>query len=232
MPFFAFIITNPSQNFFRICNANVAKCDIIVAKTKFKAIPHNSKCRYGERGTADAKPKAQIILCVLSSILATQMPCRTPSRSEALRSATAACGGSWRGDPSERCLSRQAGIVRCCLNYTAFISALQAHRRRKGCKKHPLPRFAKKIPPPDTGSGAFLNESNPSGICARSMRCGLLYCVFSRRAARISFWIAGVVSIFCINAASSSGSCFAGSCSATTAARYSAWDIAGSKVRA
>ena len=29
---------------------------------KFKAIPHNSKCRYGERGTADAKPKAQIIL--------------------------------------------------------------------------------------------------------------------------------------------------------------------------
>ena len=53
----------------------------------------------------------------LSSILATQMPCRTPSRSEALRSATAACGGSWRGDPPERCLSRQAGIVRYCLKY-------------------------------------------------------------------------------------------------------------------
>ena len=90
-----------------------------------KAIPHNSKCRYGERGAAAAKPKAQIILdaakvsaasggcsepkqgqrsqsargfcpearCgyrnpTLSSILATQMPCRTPSRSEALRSAT------------------------------------------------------------------------------------------------------------------------------------------------
>ena len=29
---------------------------------KVKAIPHNSKCRYGERGAADAKPKAQIIL--------------------------------------------------------------------------------------------------------------------------------------------------------------------------
>ena len=42
-----------------------------------KTIPHNSKCRYGERGAADAKPKAQIILCVLSSILATQMPCRS-----------------------------------------------------------------------------------------------------------------------------------------------------------
>ena len=43
--------------------------------------------------------------------------CTTPSnfRSEALRSATAACGGSWRGDPPERCLSRQAGIVRYCL---------------------------------------------------------------------------------------------------------------------
>ena len=79
-----------------------------------RAIPHNSKCRYGERGAAAAKPKAQIILDVLSSILATQMPCRTPSRSEALRSATAACGGSWRGDPPERCLSRQAGIMRCC----------------------------------------------------------------------------------------------------------------------
>ena len=41
------------------------------------ATPHNSKCRYGERGAADAKPKAQIILDVLSSILATQMPCRS-----------------------------------------------------------------------------------------------------------------------------------------------------------
>ena len=28
----------------------------------FKAIPHNSKCRYGERGAAAAKTKAQIIL--------------------------------------------------------------------------------------------------------------------------------------------------------------------------
>ena len=31
-------------------------------KRILKAIPHNSKCRYGERGAADAKPKAQIIL--------------------------------------------------------------------------------------------------------------------------------------------------------------------------
>ena len=42
---------------------------------RYKAIPHNSKCRYGERGAADAVP---------------QLP--------------------------ERCLSRKAGIVRCCHN--------------------------------------------------------------------------------------------------------------------
>ncbi|MFZ1351023.1 MAG: hypothetical protein WAS53_10725, partial [Gemmiger qucibialis] len=47
------------------------------ARFLLKAIPHNSKYRYGERGAADAKPKAQIILDVLSSILATQMPCRS-----------------------------------------------------------------------------------------------------------------------------------------------------------
>ena len=45
---------------------------------KARAIPHNSKCRYGERGAADAKPKAQIILDVLSSILANRSRCRVP----------------------------------------------------------------------------------------------------------------------------------------------------------
>ena len=39
----------------------------------FEATPHNSTCRYGERGVPAAKQKAQIILCVLSSIFATQM---------------------------------------------------------------------------------------------------------------------------------------------------------------
>ena len=29
---------------------------------KLRAIPHHSKCRYGERGATAAKPKAQIIL--------------------------------------------------------------------------------------------------------------------------------------------------------------------------
>ncbi len=103
------------RRFIEICGASVIRYTL-------RAIPHNSKCRYGERGAAAAKPKAQIILCVLSSILATQMPCRTPSRSEALRSATAACGGSWRGDPPERCLSRKAGIMRCCLRNVLRLS--------------------------------------------------------------------------------------------------------------
>ena len=34
----------------------------MILMKKFMAIPHNSKCRYGERGAAAAKPKAQIIL--------------------------------------------------------------------------------------------------------------------------------------------------------------------------
>ena len=58
---------SPLQEFF----------DSLHTQGKYKAIPHNSKCRYGERGAAAAKPKAQIILDVLSSILATQMPCRS-----------------------------------------------------------------------------------------------------------------------------------------------------------
>jgi len=61
-------------------------------KKRLKAIPHNSKCRYGERGAADAKPKAQIILI------------------EHFGNADAV------PQPPERCLSRQAGIVRYCLN--------------------------------------------------------------------------------------------------------------------
>ena len=50
---------------------------IFSGAAQVKAIPHNSKRRYGERGAADAKPKAQIMLCALSSILAAQMPCRS-----------------------------------------------------------------------------------------------------------------------------------------------------------
>ena len=84
------------------------------------AIPHNSKCRYGERGAAAAKPKAQIILCVLSSILATQI-CRAAS--------------------PERCLSRKAGIVRCCLTRTPTkeASMTKAELYKKACMLPLLP---------------------------------------------------------------------------------------------
>ena len=54
-----------------------------------KAIPHNSKCRYGERGTADAKPKAGCFIEHFGN--ADAVP-----------------------QPPERCLSRKAGIMRCC----------------------------------------------------------------------------------------------------------------------
>jgi len=36
--------------------------DFHLSEFYFRAIPHNSKCRYSERGAATAKPKAQIIL--------------------------------------------------------------------------------------------------------------------------------------------------------------------------
>ena len=69
------------------CTENCAKAQLTVDISRtveapieeifiFEAIPHNSKCRYGERGAADAVP---------------QLP--------------------------ERCLSRKAGIVRCCLKH-------------------------------------------------------------------------------------------------------------------
>ena len=58
---------------------------------KHRAIPHNSKCRYGERGAAAAKPKAQIILdCLIEHFGNADAVPQLP----------------------ERCLSRQAGIVR------------------------------------------------------------------------------------------------------------------------
>ena len=120
-----------------------AKAAAVVRMSTLRATPHNSKCRYGERGAAAAKPKAQIILDVLSSILATQMPCRTPSRSEALRSVTAACGGSWRGDPPKRCLSRKAGIVRCCLIPAAACAVPLPSRPKRRPRRRSAPRLCR-----------------------------------------------------------------------------------------
>ena len=43
-------------------NSGAVNKKLTIQGERVKAIPHNSKCRYGERGTAAAKPKAQIIL--------------------------------------------------------------------------------------------------------------------------------------------------------------------------
>ena len=116
-----------------------------------RAIPHNSKCRYGERGAADARPKAQIILDA-AKVSAASGGCSEPKQGQRSQSARGFCprctmrvpqpdiiehfgnadavphtepqrGASERNrrlrrllarSPSERCLSRQAGIVQCC----------------------------------------------------------------------------------------------------------------------
>ena len=96
-----------------------------------KAIPHNSKCRYGERGAADAKPKAQIILDA-AKVSAASGGNSEPKQGQRSQSARGFCPRSTMRVPQpdiiehfgnadavpqlpERCLSRKAGIVRCCL---------------------------------------------------------------------------------------------------------------------
>ena len=98
----------------------------------FRAIPHNSECRYGERGAADAKPKAQIILCA-AKVSAASGGYSEPKQGQRSQSARSFCSrstmrvpqpdiGEHFGNadavpqPPERCLSRKAGIVRCCLS--------------------------------------------------------------------------------------------------------------------
>ena len=97
----------------------------------FKAIPHNSKYRYGERGAADAKPKAQIILDA-AKVSAASGGNSEPKQGQRSQSARGFCPRSTMRVPQpdiiehfgnadavpqlpERCLSRKAGIVRCCL---------------------------------------------------------------------------------------------------------------------
>ena len=95
-----------------------------------RTIPHNSKCRYGERGAADAKPKAQIILDA-AKVSAASGGNSEPKQGQRSQSARGFCPRSTMRvpqpdiiehfgnadavpQPPERCLSRQAGIVRCC----------------------------------------------------------------------------------------------------------------------
>ena len=96
----------------------------------FKAIPHNSKCRYGERGVAAAKPKAQIILDAAKVSVASAGNSE-PKQGQRSQSARGFCPRSTMRvpqpdiiehlgnadavpQPPERCLNRKAGIMRCC----------------------------------------------------------------------------------------------------------------------
>ena len=104
----------------------------------FQAIPHNSKCRYGERGVADAKPKAQIILDA-AKVSAASGGNSEPKQGQGSESARGFCPRSTMRvpqpdiiehfgnadtvpQPPERCLSRKAGIVRCCLHFFPVVT--------------------------------------------------------------------------------------------------------------
>ena len=106
----------------------------------FRAIPHNSKCRYGERGVADAKPKAQVILDA-AKVSAASGGNSEPKQGQRSQNARGFCPRSTMRVPQpdiiehfgnadavpqlpERCLSRKAGIMRCCRNFV---------RLRTGC---------------------------------------------------------------------------------------------------
>ena len=119
----------------------------VIILNKVRAIPHNSKCRYGERGAADAKPKAQIILDA-AKVSAASGGNSEPKQGQRSQSARGFCPRSTMRvpqpdiiehfgnadavpQPPERCLSRKAGIVRCCPYIWAHLICF-AH-------KHSLP---------------------------------------------------------------------------------------------
>ena len=135
------------------------------------AIPHNSKCRYGERGAADAKPKAQIILDA-AKVSAASGGNSEPKQGQRSQSARGFCPRSTMRVPQpdiiehfgnadavpqlpERCLSRKAGIVRCCPRYRFLSRAPQLVRwpmQFAGCSRrcgHPHPALR----PQNTGRG-------------------------------------------------------------------------------
>ena len=106
------------------------RCLLRKARLKATAIPHNSKCRYGERGAAAAKPKAQIILDS-AKVSAASGGNSEPKQGQRSQSARGFCPRSTMRvpqpdiiehfgnadavpQPPKRCLSRKAGIVRCC----------------------------------------------------------------------------------------------------------------------
>ena len=124
----------------------------------FRAIPHNSKCRYGERGAAAAKPKAQIILDA-AKVSAASGGCSEPKQGQRSQSARGFCPRSTMRvpqpdiiehfgnadavpQPPERCLSRKAGIMRCCLRaaggsyHPSRCSCLHPCGRARRARRH------------------------------------------------------------------------------------------------
>ena len=114
----------------RFCFPQEAPLFVENRSDSFQAIPHNSKCRYGERGAADAKPKAQIILDA-AKVSAASGGNSEPKQGQRSQSVRGFCPRSTMRvpqpdiiehfgnadavpQPPERCLGRKAGIMRCC----------------------------------------------------------------------------------------------------------------------
>ena len=121
----------------------------VIILNKVRATPHNSKCRYGERGAAAAKPKAQIILDA-AKVSAASGGNSEPKQGQRSQSAKGFCPRSTMRvpqpdiiehfgnadavpQPPERCLSRKAGIVRCCFRITTLVEA-HIVRPRTSCE--------------------------------------------------------------------------------------------------
>ena len=113
-------------------DACIVPYKLLEALQKFRAIPHNSKCRYGERGAAAAKPKAQIILDA-AKVSAASGGNSEPKQGQRSQSARGFCPRSTMRvpqpdiiehfgnadavpQPPKQCLSRKARIVRYCLS--------------------------------------------------------------------------------------------------------------------
>ena len=123
-------LSPPKNKRMQRCIFPLHLCILIFYDFISMAIPHNSKCRYGERGAADAKPKAQIILDA-AKVSAASGGNSEPKQGQRSQSARGFCPRSTMRvpqpdiiehfgnadavpQPPVRCLSRKAGIVRCC----------------------------------------------------------------------------------------------------------------------
>ena len=131
----------PAAHPVRICCGSCCCLTSYGRINSFRAIPHNSKCRYGERGAADVKPKAQIILDA-AKVSAASGGNSEPKQGQRSQSARGFCPRSTMRvpqpdiiehfgnadavpQPPERCLSRKAGIVRCCPYACAWLNPAQ-----------------------------------------------------------------------------------------------------------